>query len=540
MTTGIQAGLAVKKATPITSISPPITYPKPMPTQATLNTLSGICPKTSCEDLDVLFSLVDQYNSAPMFPGSILRVKRAFTPNPYQCDVEVDINYDSQITNWLTDKPIKKGTVTYTVVPGVNGAKANTTESPVSVPMTGVQMTTLAFYVSVDKTNCSYILSDASGATSGTSIQTNTPALYQPMEYAAQLSQRTIDSTGSHTANIQRTLSATAGSIKSVLANYRLQTYAAVGDLTTLANCPTTSCNNTTIMNSLMAFYRAQTGVAVSTILNVGTLDSKTCDISFTTSTNQTLGARFTMTPGTTACTFTPTAYSSILPSPSYKDLQGMGSTPPTSAVAGFVNYVNPVSGFTDYSPTTVEAYPITKRGFGLDRARNSDAPIKDKQFLVPLEQELLVPEPVDDEAPVAAYKFLRFRPLKTRNPTNASVHVSKFTFFLDGKPISLVKGKVSNPMGTWEGSITDVTGAGFKSGWSDDHKSTLLFAFPDAIALDGYSFTTTIPENGLQGDPISWKLEGSLNSTYWTTLDVQTNFPTPVERFKEIAVISF
>lgn len=539
MTTGIQAGLAVKLATPITPLVPPITYSKPMPAQATLNTLSGQCPKTSCEDLDLLFSLVDQYNSAPMFPGSILRVKRAFTPNPYQCDVEVDINYDSQITNWLTDKPIKKGTVAYTVVPGVNGGKATTTESPVSVPMTGVQMTTLAFYVSVDKTNCNYILNDASGATSGTSIQPNTPSLYQPMEYAAQLSKRTIDSTGSHTANIQRTLSATSGSIKSVLTKYRLQTYAAVGDITHLANCPTTSCNNTTIMNSLMAFYRAQTGVPISTILNVGTLDSKTCDISFTTSTNQTLGARFTMTPGATPCTFTPTAYFPVLPSPSYTDLQAMGSTPPISAVAGFVNYVNPVSGFTDYSPTTVEAYPISKRGFGLDRARNSDAPIKDQQFVVPLEQEVLVPEPAD-ETPVAAYKFLRFRPLKTRNPTNPSVHVSKFTFFLDGKAISLVKGKVSNPMGTWEGSITDVTGAGFKSGWSDDHKSPLLFAFPDAIAVNGYSLTTTIPENGLQGDPISWKLEGSLNSTYWTTLDVQTNFPTPVERFKEIAVISF
>ena len=540
-TSKIFSNLPVKSGFTISVLPSPIVFPKPMPAESVLDNYNGNCPTNSCDSVDVLFTLADQYNSDPTKPGTIALITRSFTPNPSQCDVEVELNYDSMISHpIITKNQIKKGTVSLST-----GANGSLQADSVLQPLTGLTKTTLAMYVSRDKNNCDYILLDVSGVNSGTSIQPNTPQLYEPMVYSIKLAER-VDM-GSAVSKIRRDFSPIAGSAKSVLRNYRLQTYAAVGDLTTLAKCPTTSCSNSTIMNSLMSFYQQKTGTTISTILNVGTLNETTCDISFTTSTNQTLGARFTMTPGAGPCTFTPTAYSSILPSPSYDDLLAMGSTTaPTSAVAsstgstaGFVNYVNPVNGFTDYSPTTVDPYPISKRGFGLDRARNSDPPIKDKQFVVPLEQEVLVPESAD-ETPVTAYKFLRFRPLKTRNPTNPSVHVSKFTFFLDDKAISLVKGKVSNPMGTWEGSITDVTGAGFKSGWSDDHKSPLLFAFPDAIAVNGYSFTTTIPENGLQGDPISWKLEGSLNSTYWTTLDVQTNFPTPVERFKEIAVISF
>jgi len=84
------------------------------------------------------------------------------------------------------------------------------------------------------------------------------------------------------------------------------------------------------------------------------------------------------------------------------------------------------------------------------------------------------------------------------------------------------------------------VTAPGFTTGWSDYHKKPLVFAFPAAIHVNGYSFTTTIPENGIDGDPVSWKLEGSVNGTYWTTLDTQTNYPTPVDRFKEISIIRF
>ena len=97
-----------------------------------------------------------------------------------------------------------------------------------------------------------------------------------------------------------------------------------------------------------------------------------------------------------------------------------------------------------------------------------------------------------------------------------------------------------TNPMGTWEGHMKDVTGPGTTSGWSDSHKKSLVFAFRDPIAIDAYSFTTSVPEAGIEGDPVSWKLESSQNGTFWTVRDTQTKFPTPVGRFKETNKLYF
>jgi hypothetical protein len=132
------------------------------------------------------------------------------------------------------------------------------------------------------------------------------------------------------------------------------------------------------------------------------------------------------------------------------------------------------------------------------------------------------------------AYKFLRFTPLETRSPTAAAVNVGKFIFFYDEYPLFL-KGTVTNPMGTWEGTMADVIGPDIRPGWSDAHKKSLTFAFRDPIAVDAYSFTTALPEMGIEGDPISWKLEGSSNGTFWTILDTQKRFATPITRFADL-----
>ena len=90
-----------------------------------------------------------------------------------------------------------------------------------------------------------------------------------------------------------------------------------------------------------------------------------------------------------------------------------------------------------------------------------------------------------------------------------------------------------SNPMGTWEGSIQDITGPEPTEGWSDDHASPLIFAFPSPIEMNAYSFITAIPKAGTDGDPVRWILESSTNGTYWTHLDRRV-YATPMERFKE------
>ena len=192
---------------------------------------------------------------------------------------------------------------------------------------------------------------------------------------------------------------------------------------------------------------------------------------------------------------------------------------------------------FTSNKPLSapaVESEALDFRGFGKDIMRNLTSGIKDIQFELPLKQQ--EPERRLRDAP-PSYKFLRFTPTATRGAGAAAVNVGKFTFFYEKRPL-LLNGSVTNPMGTWEGNMTDVTGPAETSGWSDVHKKSLVFAFRYPIAVDAYSFTTALPQAGIEGDPVSWKLDGSHNGTFWTTVDIQKNYPTPLSRFTEVETL--
>jgi hypothetical protein len=136
-------------------------------------------------------------------------------------------------------------------------------------------------------------------------------------------------------------------------------------------------------------------------------------------------------------------------------------------------------------------------------------------------------------------YKYIRFRPLRTRDTESEGVHIGKFTFYSGNDPV-LFEGTVTNPMGTWEGNIKHVIGPGLRKGWYDAHKKSLIFAFKVPLIINGYSFHTAAPGKSTGNDPTAWKVEGSTTGTFWTTLNEQKKFPTPVERYKEIPIQAF
>jgi hypothetical protein len=444
-------------STGITVITP-VTFVKPLPKKNTLDNMSNICPVASCEDSDILFSLVNEYNSDPSLAGTILSVTHAFTPNPNQCDVKVSINYDSKIQNIIgkdvidpvtgvtTTKydTVKKGAVTYDSSSGaiVQGSKA--------MPYSGVMKDiTIALYVALDKVTCSYTLLDASGQNTGTSIQSNTPALYTPMIYANELIKQTTAGLNSSVNTLQRDYTAAVGSSSKTLTSYRTQTY-----------------------NAFNSIKSAQPSVSIPTEADFAAIKSE------------------------------------------------------------IDSSLSSISAFTDYAPSRrVESEAIGVRGFGLDGIRNYDANIKDTQFDLPLKQREPEHDPRYDPP---SYRFLRFTVIATRG--SSTVNVGKFTFFYENQAL-FIKGSVTNPMGTWEGTMADVTGPGPRPGWSDAHKKPLVFAFRDPIAVDAYSFTTALSDAGIEGDPVSWKLEGSSNGTFWTTVDTQNNYPTPLRRFTDVEI---
>ena len=568
--------VTVRQAKAITPFATPITIVKPIPVESTLDNLSDLCPVASCNDRDILYSIVDQYNSDATLPGTILSVTHAFTPNKFQCDLKLSIQYGGTIEIPSETRVLDPATGLYNlkpstekVVKGTVSYRAGSTSSDVvrgskslKVPPGEVKDITMAFYLNLDPKNCSYTLLDASGQNSGYSIQPNTPHLFAPLIYTNELIKRDIGAlspagsltltgkAGSAISTIQRDFSRIGGSAKQALKVYRMQTHGIVGEINTLTSCPNSpACNSTAIQTMIKDYFKTtltSTGEQIDTILRTSSVDGKSCDATYTTTSDRTLTNRFLFS---STCTINGhigtrdligNLANGSIPLPVTDDqILDIKKELSTTFKEGFIPYKNPsVSAFTTYSaPSIVAPEAIDVQSFGQDSGRNSYYSMKSAQFDPPLVQNLPPTKPPAGPRP-AAVKFLRFTPLKTRSPQAPSVNVGKFIFFYDNYPLSL-KGNVTNPMGTWEGVMKDVIGPDIRPGWSDAHKKALLFAFRDPIALDAYTFTTALPEMGIEGDPVSWKLEGSSNGTFWTLLDLQEGYKTPVTRFADLVKFS-
>jgi len=594
--TGMGRDDIIRASKAIPALAAPVTIQQPMPANSALDTGDDTCPNTNCEDLNVLFTLADQYNQDPTQPGIILRVTRAFTPNPNQCDVEVDMNYDTQVQD-TTGKTVKKGSFT------LNDAGS---QIPVTttIPSGVSKGEKRAMTVHVDQNTCAYVLDQTDPAGSGNTIQSNTPALYRPMEYATQFQQANQTNLSNPINQIVSAISDAAQSATSILTTYRTNTYEAAGNIAYLGNCPSATCGSTANLNAMLAFYKklncgevyaiggynytpataadkcATYGGTLATLSQLTAAQAAGADWCSTGFLADMLGKSYwpINTPrdgcGSSAGIQQWTPESGLAGANCYgvKPKQGLyadvlpfktgGAWNQPNAcsqayMGGAVNYVNPTKeAFTNYGKpiqVTDTSFPANINAFGLDLARNKDGPGLDAMFKDPLRQDtkpLVNPKDVpymptkEEVAPrgKTAYKFLRFRPIRTRYPTNPTVDVSKFRFFFGKHEIDMETTKVTNPMGTWIGDVEDVTGPGYTTGWADAHKKAIVFAFPHATLVDGFTWTTANPDKGLGGDPVQWKLEGSTNGVYWTILRDQThhNFPVSETRFQELPVFRF
>jgi hypothetical protein len=358
------------------------------------------------------------------------------------------------------------------------------------------------------------------------------------MIYATELIARSTQALGSSVRNIINTSSVAVGSSKHTLKNYRINTYNTAGAANILVGC-NLPCSDSAVQQKMMAHYKTTNSpLQIDTILATSSPDGKSCHATFTNTSQQTLTGKFTFSSTCTVENFSRgvIGQNSTATPPMPTDDQILDITKELATTLGSIrsgSYKNPaISNFTNYSPSyTVASEALDVRSFGQDLGRNESYEATDAQFDVPLAQNLPVERP---RSTPNSYKFLRFSPTRLRNSKADAVSVGKFIFFFENYPLFL-KGSVSNPMGTWEGTMNDVIGPGDRSGWSDTHKKPIVFAFRYAIAVDAYTWTTARPERGIDGDPISWKLEGSPNGTFWTVLDTQERFPTPTDRFTDL-----
>jgi hypothetical protein len=143
-----------------------------------------------------------------------------------------------------------------------------------------------------------------------------------------------------------------------------------------------------------------------------------------------------------------------------------------------------------------------------------------------------------------AAYKYIRFRCLGTRSAAAEAVSLARISLFYRGSEIAIGHAKATNPMGDWGGSTADITGGvsgAAAAGFRDVYKKALVLAFPLPILADGFSFTTARGVRSAAEDPVTWKLEGSHNGTFWQTLHEQlAPFPVPMKRGENLPLFTF
>ena len=177
---------------------------------------------------------------------------------------------------------------------------------------------------------------------------------------------------------------------------------------------------------------------------------------------------------------------------------------------------------------------PQEQPAFGNDRLRNEDDISIDEYMNLPLvgaartHKNRATLADLEDSATVRthAFQYFRLKVVRTRSPTATKVALGGFELLFDGDPIVIPGTMLWNPH---TGQKTPVTGPVFN--WEDEDQKELILVVPMAVEVTAYRMRTAI--GSANEDPIRWRLEGSLNGVYWTTIDDKTKQETffPLER---------
>jgi hypothetical protein len=228
----------------LTPFSPPIEMKIPTITEVNLDTLNERCPIKTCSDLDIIDSLVKQYNGANA--DTIMRVIKAVTPTPTQCEFECYTKTSENSTKYIRiNININMNPVTYT---------------------------------------CDYNYENGAIVTreiNGTYIQPNTPLLTYVYNYTAELMRTFKQSVNNIYTNlstmVQPHISQTdSDGLTSAIIKYRKDTWGAFGEIKELNTC-SLSCNDPQVIYNFLNKYRNFLTRIVA-IKGVGTFNSNTCD----------------------------------------------------------------------------------------------------------------------------------------------------------------------------------------------------------------------------------------------------------------------
>ena len=227
----------------LTPFSSPIEMKIPTITEVNLDTLNDRCPTKTCSDLDVIDSLIKTYNNQNS--DTILRVVKAVTPTPTQCEFEC-----------------------YTKSSGESRKRIRINLDIVIDPATYI---------------CNYNYRDGgivTEADNGTYIQSNTPMLTQVYNYTSEMMgvfKKSVNDIYTNLSTmVQPHISQSGDGMASAVIKYRQDTWGAFGEVKGLSTC-SLQCGDPQVIYNFLSQYR-NFSTRVAAIKGVGTFNSSTCD----------------------------------------------------------------------------------------------------------------------------------------------------------------------------------------------------------------------------------------------------------------------
>jgi hypothetical protein len=265
--------------------------------------------------------------------GNILRVIKATSPSPYQCDLEVWMDMVSK-------------------------------EEGVQIPAAaqGQFQKKLSMYVSLDKRTCEFQLGGiGSDKDPSTVVDGKTPSLTKPHDYVEKVREEQAGAIQYAFDSLGSLASGAFNAIKTYLKEYRLTTFAAVGDLATLEGCPERKCSDPYLMDAFIRKYEDNNWQQsrIKQILRAGTYDGLTCDYTYeiepvgltpdgrptTLPVVTTRGSRAKLQKEAgTGCAFRVVSEEPVYPSPSWDQIRDLSNTQfdrTNEFDAAAINYVN-------------------------------------------------------------------------------------------------------------------------------------------------------------------------------------------------------
>jgi len=187
----------------------------------------------------------------------------------------------------------------------------------------------------------------------------------------------------------------------------------------------------------------------------------------------------------------------------------GGGGSPVKTYKAAYSVEYEPSKFQDKYSLETFMELPLDTDG----KSHETQTSFKD------LEEEPSLEEPV-------FVKYLRFHCTEIRDPSSPIVRIGGFKF-LQGNAAASTK-----PVQIWNPHSGKTATYGGEE-WSDNDQHLVVFCFADPVIVTRYELVSS--KEPPSSDPIHWKIEGSMNGTFWSIMDDRLISETafPVERGK-------